>query len=71
MVRSIFKRLDRLEVEAKTVTSMNSTPHTILWVGMDRRPTGGIRWDRTQKRYVDVDLSTLRWDADKKRWTDD
>jgi hypothetical protein len=71
MVRSIFKRLDRLEVQAQKVTSMYSTPHTLLWVGMDRQPVGGIRWDRTQKRYVEVDLSTLRWDVDKKKWADD
>jgi hypothetical protein len=71
VVRTIFKRLDRLEVGARTATSMNSTPHTLLWVGMDRQPVGGVRLDRTQKRYVDVDLSTLRWDADKKKWGDD
>jgi hypothetical protein len=63
--------MKKLEVKAAKVKSMNSKPHTILWVGMDRRPVGGIRWDRDQKRYVEVDLSTLRWDADKKKWADD
>jgi hypothetical protein len=32
LVRSIFKRLDRLEVEAEKVALVNSTPHTILFV---------------------------------------
>jgi hypothetical protein len=31
----------------------------------------GIRWDQIQKRYVDVDLSTLRRDFWKKQWADD
>jgi hypothetical protein len=71
MTSKVYRRIQRLEVQAEKVTSMNSTPHTILWAGMDRQPIGGIRWDRTQKKYVDVDLSTLRWEADTKKWTDD
>jgi hypothetical protein len=71
MTNRVFRRIQQLEAEAAKVKTMNSPPHTLLWVGMDRQPTGGIRWDRDQKRYVDVDVSTLRWDTDKKRWTDD
>jgi hypothetical protein len=71
MVRSIFKRLDRLEVQAAKVALVNSKPHIILFVDMQKQPISGIRWDRAEKRYLDVDLSTLRWDADKNEWMDD
>jgi hypothetical protein len=37
-MRNIFKRLDRLEVAAEKVKSMNSPPHTLRRVDMNRQP---------------------------------
>jgi hypothetical protein len=50
LVRSIFKRLHQREVQAKTVTSMTSTPHTLLFVDMNRQPIG--EYDGTKFKSV-------------------
>jgi hypothetical protein len=51
-------------LKAEGVASVNPTPHTIVFVNMDRTPMKAIRWDQTQKRFVAVDTATLHQDGD-------
>ena len=55
MTRSVSRRLERLEARSAAATAMTKEPHTLVFVDMDKRVTGAIRWDRDKKAWIHLE----------------
>jgi hypothetical protein len=55
VIRSVSRRLQRLETRAKDVAAASPVSHTICFVDMDKRVTSTLTWENGESVWTHFD----------------
>ena len=53
MIRTISRRLERLETRAAATAAGETEPHTIVFFDAQRRVTSAMVWDALNRKWVE------------------